>query len=406
MNFSQAFTATTVDSFVTDQVRRKMDAMADVLKAELDAAQGHIRVLNVLYHKGDIGITRNEFKENLQNLETKMVLCQVNLAVLQRHKNQFIGEYIDDMGAQFDGHRIDDATYIDRLISRYRTPDNAKLTIFKPCDATAQERFQEDIFSAYDTNVNEHKWCCISGKTAGSRDVVAAHVVPYNMGEVNAEYLFGKSGPSITNGHIMSSRNGIPMMKRYARMFDDGRMTLVPVPGTTKIRIIIFNALDPNPTGTAKQLHGTEVSFRNDFRPNNHYLYYHYAISLLRRQRHAALGWWKTFSLYGPHTTWATPGQYLRQSSMLTLARDIGHLPPEEAKFFVAPPGLPEFEVPEFDGPDDAHKDLEIAAAINMRPGPCNLISPFIREGRGPDEVWELDSHISEEFAGYCDPAD
>lgn len=247
MNFSQAFEATTLDSFVTGQVRKKMDAMADVLKAELDAAQGHIRVLNVLYHKGDIGITTDEFEENLENLETKIVLCQVNLAVLQRHKNQFIGEYIDDMGTQFDGRRIDDAVYIDRLISRYRTPDNAKLTIFKSRDAAAQERFRNDVFSEYDANVGEHKWCCISGYTEDSCDVVAAHIVPYNMGEVNAEYLFGKSGPSMKNGHIMSSHNGIPMIKMYDRMFDDGRMTLVPVPGTTKIRVVVFSALDPNP---------------------------------------------------------------------------------------------------------------------------------------------------------------
>ncbi|KAH8683716.1 hypothetical protein BGZ61DRAFT_550647 [Ilyonectria robusta] len=389
MNFSQAFEATTLDSFVTGQVRKKMDAMADVLKAELDAAQGHIRVLNVLYHKGDIGITTDEFEENLENLETKIVLCQVNLAVLQRHKNQFIGEYIDDMGTQFDGRRIDDA-----------------LTIFKSRDAAAQERFRNDVFSEYDANFGEHKWCCISGYTEDSCDVVAAHIVPYNMGEVNAEYLFGKSDPSMKNGHIMSSHNGIPMLKRYEEMFDDGRMTLVPVPGTTKIRVVVFSALDPNPTGTAKQLHGKELSFRNDFRPSNRYLYYHYAISLLRRQRHAAPGWWRTFGLYGRHTTWATPGQFLRQSSMLTLARDIGHLPPEEANFFMSPQGLPESEAPEFDGPDDAQKDLEIAAAINMKRGPFGLRTPFIRERRGSDEVWKLDSHISEEFAGYCNPTE
>lgn len=91
---------------------------------------------------------------------------------------------------------------------------------------------------------------------------------------------------------------------------------------------------------------------------------------------------------------------------MLNLARDIGHLPPEEANCFMCPQGLPEFDAPEFDGPGDSQKDLEIAASINMRPGPSGLRNPFIRERRGSDAVWKLDSHISEEFAGYYNPTD
>ncbi|KAH7002551.1 hypothetical protein EDB80DRAFT_685712 [Ilyonectria destructans] len=170
------------------------------------------------------------------------------------------------------------------------------------------------------------------------------------------------------------------MGKRYEEMFDNGRMTLVPIPGTTKIRVVIFAALDPDPSDADKELHGKELSFKNNFRPANRYLYYHYAVTLLRRQRYAVPGWWRAFAL------------------MLTLARNIGHLPPEEAKFFVSPQGLPESDedAPEFDGPDDSQKDLLIAATINMRPGPSDLKNPFIRERRG---LWKLDSrYISKEF--------
>lgn len=67
--------------------------------------------------------------------------------------------------------------------------------------------------------------------------------MPYNDGEVNAECLFGKPSPSMKNCHIVSARNAIRMRKRYDEIFDDGGMTLVPAPGTTKIRAILFTAI-------------------------------------------------------------------------------------------------------------------------------------------------------------------
>lgn len=77
--------------------------------------------------------------------------------------------------------------------------------------------------------------------------------MPYKVGEVNAECLFGKSSPSMKYGHIMSARNAIRMRKRYDDIFDDVGMTLVPAPGTTKIRAILFIAIELSRGGESKQ---------------------------------------------------------------------------------------------------------------------------------------------------------
>ncbi|KAF4988015.1 hypothetical protein FDECE_15216 [Fusarium decemcellulare] len=242
----------------------------------------------------------------------------------------------------------------------------------------ASDTPEEIIHNAYDAQLKaDTSWCCVYGKSYPSSRVIAAHIVPYNTGEHNAQYLFDKSDK---DGHIMSARNGIPMAKHIEEQFDDSRITLVPVPDSPDIKVVVLGASRPNATSSEKKLNGTILSFKNDFRLAHRYLYFHYATTLLRRQRHEVPGWWRGFSEYGTHRIWTTPGQYLRQSSLLTLARNVGHLGPEEAADFVSPKGIgkPDESTPEFEPEADEKRELALALTISIRSG-----NPFIRTRRG-----------------------
>ncbi|KAF4970060.1 hypothetical protein FZEAL_10120 [Fusarium zealandicum] len=395
------------EDFMRNQVRKMMDATGEVIQADLKAAQEQVRFINAQYHSASNVMRKDEFDKNLEACETRVVLSQVNLAVLQGHRHQMMGQLLDDMNNQFQLRKMEDAQRIDLLIDRYQTPANATLSLFKARDGKAQERFRKDVFKANDTIDRDEAWCCISGKYCEPDMVVAAHIVPYNVGEMNAVYLFGESHPSDKNGHIMSARNGIPMRQDYEKMFDDGRMTLVPVSGTNDIKVVFFKALEPDPSEHARELHGRTLSFKNDFRPAHRYLYFHYAMTLLRRQRHKVPGWWRGFKEYGLHKVWATPGAYLRQSAMLVLARNIGHLGPDEAKVFVSPGGsVKNVGSSRFEGPDDPQREHAILTSINIRPGPSHLGDPFVRERSGPDQVWALSNRkVSKEFETAAEEA-
>ncbi|KAH6885248.1 hypothetical protein B0T10DRAFT_576906 [Thelonectria olida] len=401
VKFSRKFDhdSAALESFIANEVRKKIDAIVKVIQDTLDLTNEHIRLLNADYHEGESDIKTDEYRENMERLELEAITSRINLAVLHGQKNQFIGEYIDDMRSRLGQQQTDDWAYIDLLISRYSAPKHAKLTIFKSRDEDAQNRFRNDVMSAYGaerpSGGERLAWCCIQGAWYFSEDVRAAHIVPYNTGEPNAQYLFGKPDSSQKNGHLMSVRNGIPMLASYEKRFDNGSMTLVPIPGTNDIKVVNFRALNlqdmTEPCGEM-QLHGKILKFNNDFRPANRYLYFHYATTLLRRQRHEVPGWWRGFKEYGSHEVWATPGRYLRQSSLLTLARRIGHLAPDEAEAFASPQGVARDGggALEFEKDDDESRVQSLETTITMRPGPSWLKSPLVRKKMGSNEAWEL----------------
>ena len=102
--------------------------------------------------------------------------------------------------------------------------------------------------------------------------------------------------------------------------------------GTDDLRIVVF---EPNPDVQTAKLDGKVLQFPNNFRPAKRYLYFAFVASLLRRQRHEVPGWWRNRFDSILQEVWATPGECLRRSTVLTLAHRIGHMLPEEASAFV-----------------------------------------------------------------------
>jgi hypothetical protein len=144
---------------------------------------------------------------------------------------------------------------------------------------------------------NRYEWCPIAREWFGEhRNIIAAHLVPYNMGEVNCDHLFGPLDNSDTRGHLFSLENGLPMQETFKWALDSGRIIIVPAhkgdrdPKTGKevdfgndkepLKIQVLDKSLVDEKGLAKRigpvlilyLHGRILEFRTDFRPSKQYL--------------------------------------------------------------------------------------------------------------------------------------
>jgi len=308
---------------------QNINASSDVIEAELDAVERSIKVLMDEYNKGALDINDATKDKEIMLLEKKARNLRCTFVVRRSQTFQLAGEVADKISLE-DAEVplfVKDWSYVDLLVSRYQTPANATLEIFRPRDTKAQDRFRARIFKAY--GVNGEASCCLSGAIA---NVVAAHIVPYNIGENNAAYLFGES--THQDGHVMCPQNGLPMLKFFKEAFDEGKFTIIPGGDNLdewKVTVLdkdFARLLDKDPL--LPQIHGRVLEFKTDFRPAKRYLYFAHLITTLRRQRYECTGWWRDVPP-GISDVWATPGEYLRKSALIVLARRVGHMAPKEA---------------------------------------------------------------------------
>lgn len=75
---------------------------------------------------------------------------------------------------------------------------------------------------------------------------------------------------------------------------------------------------------------GRHVLFLNNKRPAARFLYYHFVVTLLINKRDRQHGWEKYLVELPSKKPFATPGKYLRNSMLLTLAKSAGDLDPTE----------------------------------------------------------------------------
>ena len=306
---------------------KNINASNEAIEAELDAVEKSIEVLMDEYNKGTLDINGAAKDKEIMLMEKRARDLRSTLVVRQCQTFQLAGEVADKMTLEdieaplF----VKDWSYVDLLVSRYRTPANATLDIFRPRDSKAQERFRASVFKAY--GAKGKTLCCITGK---SFQLTAAHIVPYNIGENNAVYLFGQSMHK--DGHAMCPQNGLPMSKYFKEAFDEGKFTVVPGdnPDEWKVAVLdqgLSKAIEED--GIFPQIDGIVLKFQTDFRPARRYLYFAHVITILRRQRYECTGWWRDVPPGIPEV-WATPGEYLRKSALMVLARRVGHMAPKE----------------------------------------------------------------------------
>ncbi|KAK4082813.1 uncharacterized protein Triagg1_1703 [Trichoderma aggressivum f. europaeum] len=341
-------------------------------KKYLAQAEQLVTILYKAWHNGGLDVTKDKYDSQLEQLERFITALRGDVVVIQTSRHELGGRLMDNMIWEQDLQNTDWA-YLDLLISRYKTPEGAKLSLFAPRDADAQARFRKRVMNAYDAVHKDSEWCVIAGRFFGPRDIKAAHIVGYNVGEPSARHLFGP--PSDNNGHLMSDKNGIPMYDLYEKAFDDARLVIIPEvqpdgnPRKGCWKVYCLDDPDTHEESTqvpvGRELHGRSLKFRNDFRPSARYLYFAFCINILRRQRHKVPGWWRDVFLEGPGKVWATPGTYLRTSTLRRLAHQIGHMTEEEVVEFAGPADADEEEEEDVEMLD-AQADLVLAAYLDQ----------------------------------------
>ncbi|KAK4215424.1 hypothetical protein QBC37DRAFT_386344 [Rhypophila decipiens] len=134
----------------------------------------------------------------------------------------------------------------------------------------------------------------------------AAHLVPYNIGETTATYLFGKA-ENKHHGHIISEANALPLHTQLEEALDNGQITIVLANNDNEWKVVV---LDHAFAEAYQRLEKIELD----------------------QKRYEVPGWWKDASDSGSTTrAWASPGEYMKKGPLMVLAQRMGHIPKNEA---------------------------------------------------------------------------
>lgn len=133
---------------------------------------------------------------------------------------------------------------------------------------------------------NQDIWCSVMGEYFGYYEITAAHVVPYSIGELTMEEIFG-------NGHTLwSDQNGLLLHSSIEVLLGAGLITIVSESDDKeetglKIRVLGRNKdwlnmkVVTGSTLLMKDLQNRPLRFLNNRRPKRRYIYFMYLISLL-----------------------------------------------------------------------------------------------------------------------------
>lgn len=401
-----------IDEYGTDSVVG--DALHNREK-ELLAAEKLIGIIVREWHVMDLNISRQDFEFELSKLEARVEHLMADTLVIQGCRYELGGRLLDDMIGAEDGRRISSTwSHVDSLIEDYKTAKRAKLPVYKPPETIAQWLFCQRVFKSYGTEDGIVDWCVISGWQLRTT-VRGAQIVRYNLGEKCAQYLFAPLNE--LDGHLLGVANGLPMHIRYAEALDNGRLVIIPDKVQDEdqgrkqgyiSRWKVYNLYEADahqshphmPLGS--DLHGRALQFRNDFRPDARYLFFVFCVSVLRRQRHEASGWWRAYLAGGPGEAWAAAsGTFLRPSTLRKLAQRIGRLTEEEAAQFVMEAGNGRVTEPS-DGDkrveekDSRYADLCCVAARQPSPNKLTTLTRLGPYNQGYEDVLaDLEPNVS-----------
>ncbi|KAI0551318.1 hypothetical protein F4679DRAFT_539987 [Xylaria curta] len=286
-------------------------------------------------------MTRGQFQEETRRLEEDIGALLVERVHMRTSTYQLAAKEVDTERWNKLAY-AEDWSYIDLLASRLKEPSGSTVTMKNPRNADKQARWRKAVIKAYGVESRNGRtvWCPISQRYELVQSMTAAHIVRYNVGEPAAVHLFGPLDDS--DGHIWSIRNGIPLCSTYEEMLDDGKIAIVPTKDGKDLMVAVLDEAersepsDPNEMPMGQALHGRILKFLNDHRPAMRYLYFCFAMNLLRRQKFEVDGWWKDRIEYADTPFFPTPGKWVRETTLRKLAIRVGHLPTDVADDFVA----------------------------------------------------------------------
>ncbi len=229
-----------------------------------------------------------------------------------------------------------------------------------PRGSSENAMFRQRAILRYDVDVEDPKdagrdpsrrrvlWCPVTKGYHDSPEVVAAHIVPWAIGETNCIYLFGEEETG--TGHLMSGKNGLLLHPSIEKAMDKAQLAIVPAdekdPSAERLKVIVFDRDILTRPATASiqwaDLDGLELEFKTEHRPGLRYLYFTFLMTIFRCRRFECTGWKTDLMRYASGKAWASPGKWLRGTSLRAMAARIAHEPNLEK--FLGTSDLPMFE--------------------------------------------------------------
>ncbi|KAI1815259.1 hypothetical protein GGS20DRAFT_597237 [Poronia punctata] len=175
-------------------------------------------------------------------------------------------------------------------------------------------------------------WCQVTARWWPDEDVKMAHIVPHLLTGGNLEeVIFGNSGNLDLPG------NSLMLSTKIQGWFDKYFLVIIPVDAAERHAIkrwkvevvsedITSAPLYPRENGEAgmvsgKDIHGKELTFRNEARPTGRCLYFHFIMALVRMKDLSRPGWQEIWAKYYTLRPFATPRPYMRRTMLLALAK-------------------------------------------------------------------------------------
>lgn len=230
--------------------------------------------------------------------------------------------------------RIGEA-YLAAIVESLPEPAGAQIKKQGARDRSDQTSFRNRVLAAYnppgtDSDPdNVESWCPVSKRLFMEQNVIAAHIVPYSIGEVNAAYLFGLD-PEAGYEAIWSVKNGMSLHHNVEKALDAARIIIVQdEDDVSELKLIVLDETLLNKKmfedgPRFRDVNHQRLEFRTTARPGRRFLYLHYLLTLFRRKRFNVDGWEDDQKKITNTYLWGTPGPWLRRSIIKALAFEVG----------------------------------------------------------------------------------
>lgn len=203
--------------------------------------------------------------------------------------------------------------------------------------------------SKHPDKMRDYHWCPILWAWVPEAQIRAARIFPHGAGQKAMDELFGR--PDNGKEEPLEPVNGFMMSIDAEKRIANGMLVIVPnLPAEAsqlelkawssaefkdyKVRVLDFQNrimkayMPPNPAETRPwtALDGQKVQFRTAHRPRARYLYWQFAVSLLRNAWQSAHKKDNPITAESGKRFWGTGGSWIRSRHLLGFSEYLGHV--------------------------------------------------------------------------------
>jgi hypothetical protein len=322
------------------------------------------RILLDLRSEGSID--RNKFKRFSKELDDEETALALERGALARDRARIALA----ISASRLHERLGQA-YMMAITQKMAAPKGATIFLSGPRESSDQSNFRKKLILTYNEpgDIGRHvQWCPIVKHyfDSTSRDMVAAHVVPYCIGETNMAYLVGVP---LDEGFsaMWSEKNGLLIHYKIEEAYGAGQLVIVPRRDDNSILTVVLldesiadQLITMTGPGAVRFKDLGDLEFKTDARPGRRNLYISTLFTIFRRKRYGVLGHERDFDKLSmaDNSVWASPGKWMRRSVLQYIAAEVGDVFPSDIMNKII--GLDDF-------PDEESAEQEDRRAADIR---------------------------------------